>query len=95
MTIAPSVLAPFVDDIAFVAEEKPATTPAELVEQLGTASERLTDAQINGADDLDTAATYLAGAIDSTGAKRTVLLNQAVEYLVNTTDMVDEYRLMV
>jgi hypothetical protein len=96
MTIAPTILARYVDDIAFVAEEKPATTPAEFVEQLGTAALRLGHyARINGAEDLDTAATYLTDAMASTGAKRKVLLNQAVEYLVNTADMVDEYRLMV
>jgi hypothetical protein len=95
MTIAPAVLAPYVDDIAFVAEEKPATTPAEFAEQLGTASERLTDAGINGAEDLETAATYLADAIALTGAEQRVLLNRAVKYLKDTDDMVAEYRDMV
>jgi hypothetical protein len=95
MTIAPTILAPYVDGIAFVAEEEPATTPAEFVDQLGITAERLTDARINGAEDLETAATYLTDAMASKGAKRKVLLNQAVKYLVNTADMVDEYRLMV
>lgn len=95
-TIAPAILAPYVDDIAFVAEEKPAATPQALVGQLQTAAHRLGYyAGINGAEDLETAATYLSDAIASTGGKRQVLLKQAVEYLVNTADMVDEYRLMV
>jgi hypothetical protein len=95
MTIAPAVLAPYVDDIAFVAQEKPATTPQVFIEQLTAAADRLTDAGINGAEDLETAVTYLSDAITSKGAKRKVLLNKAVEYLVNTADMVDEYRDMV
>jgi uncharacterized protein related to proFAR isomerase len=95
MTIAPTILAPYVDDIAFVAGEKPATTPAEFVEQLTAASERLTDAGINGAEDLETAATYLADANALTGTERRVLLNRAVKYLKDTDDMVDEYRDMV
>ncbi|MEU6990350.1 hypothetical protein ABZ953_06765 [Streptomyces sp. NPDC046465] len=92
-TIAPAIL---VNDIAFVAEEKPATTPQELVGQLQTAAHRLGyNAGINGAEDLETAAAYLSDAVTSTGSKRQVLLDQAVEYLVNTADMVDEHRLMV
>jgi hypothetical protein len=96
MAIAPAILAPYVDDIAFAAEEKPAATPQEFVEQLQTAAINLGHfARINGAEDLEAAATYLSDAITSKGAKRKALLNQAVEYLVNTADMVDEYRLMV
>jgi hypothetical protein len=96
VTIAPSILAPYVDDIAFAAEAEPATTPQEFIDQLGTAARNLGYfARINGAEDLDTAATYLTDAMNATGAKRKVLLNQAVDYLVNTADMVDEYRLMV
>lgn len=94
-TIAPAVLAPFVDDIAFVAEEKPATTPQEFVEQLSVASERLADARINNAEDLETAATYLADAVNATGARRKHLTDQALSYLRYTADMVGEYRLMV
>jgi hypothetical protein len=96
MTIAPTILAPYVDDIAFAAEKEPATTPQEFAEQLQTAAINLGHfAGINGAEDLETAATYLFDAVTAEGAKRKVLLNQAVKYLVNTADMVDEYRLMV
>jgi hypothetical protein len=95
-TIAPSILARYVDDIAFVAEAEPATTPAEFIDQLGTAARNLGYfARINGAEDLETAATYLTDAMQSKGGERRVLLNHAVGYLANTADMVDEYRLMV
>lgn len=96
MTIAPSVLAPFVDDIAFAADTEPATTPTEFIDQLGTAAINLGHfARINGAEDLETAATYLTDAMETKGGTRKKLLAQAVKYLVNTADMVDEYRLMV
>jgi len=96
MTIAPAILAPYVDDIAFAAEEKPAATPAEFIDQLGTAARNLGHfAGINGAEDLETAATYLTDAMEAKGAKRKTLLGQAVKYLKDTADMVDEYRLMV
>lgn len=94
-TIAPSVLARYVDDIAVAADAQPATTPQELVGQLETAAHHLALAGIHGAEDLETAATYLADAIAAKGAERRTLLNQAVSYLADTADLVDEYRLMV
>jgi chemotaxis protein histidine kinase CheA len=96
VTIAPSILAQFVDDIAFAAEEPPATTPKVFIEQLRTAAHNLdVHARINGAEDLETAATYLTDAMEAKGAERRVLLNRAVKYLADTADIVDEYRLMV
>jgi hypothetical protein len=94
-TIALSILARYVDDIAFVAQAQPATTPREFADQLETAAENLACAGIHGAEDLEAAATYLADAMDSTGAERRVLLNWAVGYLAGAEDMVGEYRLMV
>jgi hypothetical protein len=94
-TIAPSVLAKYTDGIAFVAEKAPAATPQEFANQLETAARNLSMARINGAEDLETAATYLADAMRAKGAERRVLLGRAVEYLSNARDMVDEYRLMV
>ena len=95
-TIAPSILAPFVDDIAFAAGAKPATTPEEFIDQLGTAYRNLGYfARIDGAEDLETAATYLTDAMEAGGTERRVLLKQAVAYLKHTADMVDEYRLMI
>jgi len=95
-TIDPAVLAPFVDDIAFAAEAEPATTPEEFIDQLGTAARNLGFfARINGAEDLETAVTYLTDALEAKGTERDVLLNRAVGYLKDTADIVDEYRLMV
>lgn len=95
-TIAPSVLAKYVDDIAFAAEAEPATTPEEFINQLGTAARNLGFfARIDGAEDLETAAIYLTDAMEAKGAERSVLLNRAVGYLKDTADMVDEYRLIV
>lgn len=95
-TIAPAVLAQFVDDIAFAAEAEPATTPEEFIDQLGTAYRNLGFfARIDGAEDLETAITYLTDAMEAKGAERRVLLNRAVGYLKNTADIVDEYRLMI
>jgi hypothetical protein len=96
ITIAPAVLAPFVDDIAFAAEAEPATTPEEFINQLGRAYRNLGFfARIDGAEDLETAITYLTDAMEAKGAERRVLLNRAVGYLKNTADIVDEYRLMI
>lgn len=96
MTITPTILARYTDDIAFAAEAEPATTPQEFIDQLGTAARNLgTFARINGAEDLETAVIYLTDAMEAKGAERRVLLNRAVGYLANTADMVDEYRLMV
>lgn len=96
MTIAPSALAQYVDDIAFAAEEPPAQTPEAFIDQLRTAAHNLeTYAGINGAEDLETAATYLSDALESSGAERRLLLDRAIRHLKNTSDMVDELRLMV
>ncbi|MFD5300480.1 hypothetical protein ACFWJU_35410 [Streptomyces mutabilis] len=91
-----SILAPYIDDIAFAAEAEPATTLEEFTDQLDTAAHNLgTLAQINGAEDLETAVIYLTDAVEANEAERRVLLKRAVGYLVNTADMVDELRLMV
>jgi len=96
MTIAPAVLAPFVDDIAYAAGAEPATSPQEFADQLGKAAYNLGDiAGIDGADAFRAAATYLADALDETGAKRKALLGRAVRRLAKTADLVDEYRDMV
>ena len=95
-TITPHVLAPYVDDIAFAAEAEPATMPEEFIDQLGTAYRNLGFfARIDGAEDLETAVTYLTDAMEAKGTERRVLLNRAVGYLKNTADIVDEYRLMI
>ncbi|MFF1348484.1 hypothetical protein ACFVZJ_21315 [Streptomyces sp. NPDC058322] len=91
-----SILARYAADIAVAADEKPATTLAAFAEQLVTAAERLGAVGINGSDDLETAATYLADADGSTDVtERDVLLNRAVKNLAYADEMADEYRLMV
>ncbi|NEB42297.1 hypothetical protein [Streptomyces sp. SID14515] len=92
-----SLIARYAVDIAFVAEEQPATTLADFNAQLATVVERLgpTWADIEGAEELDVAVTYLADALDTTGdAERTVLVNRAATYLTRIPDLVEEYREM-
>lgn len=93
---ADQFIAEYANDIAFAAEEQPAQTPEAFIEQLRTAAHNLGHyAGINGAEDLETAATYLADALSATGAEQRTLLDRAVGYLANTAEMVDEYRDMV
>ena len=85
----------YADDIAFVAEESPATTLADFASQVGTAGSRMEDAGINNAEDLDTAATYLNDAANASGTDQAVLLKRASDLLNDVSDMVDEYRAMI
>ncbi|MEU6552081.1 hypothetical protein ABZ915_17620 [Streptomyces sp. NPDC046915] len=85
----------YADDLAFVTEETPAATAEAFISQLGTAGSRLEDAGINGAEDLETAATYLNDAASLTGDAQAVLIDRARKLLNFVTDMVDEYRDMV
>ncbi|MEU0098222.1 hypothetical protein [Streptomyces sp. NPDC006267] len=91
------LIAEYADGIAFVAEQEPATTLVGFNTQLDTAAERLgkTWADIDGAEELPTAVTYLADAIETTDdAERNVLVNRAATYLTNIHDLVEEYREM-
>ncbi|WP_098899401.1 hypothetical protein [Streptomyces sp. st77] len=95
MMTAEQLIAKHAVDIAFVAEQDPATTLEDFNEQLDTAAERLgpTWADINGAEELPVAVTYLADAIQSTDdAERAVLVNRAASYLTDVSDVVEEYR---
>jgi hypothetical protein len=96
-TTTDTILARYADDIAFVAEEKPATTLADFVNQMEIAADHLAGAGIQGASDLDAAAAALGAANSNLtdDGKRTWLINSAAAFLANTTDMVDEYRLML
>lgn len=95
MTTAPSLLSKYADDIAYVAEEPPATGLTDFATQLSTAGSRMEDAGINNAEDLDTASTYLADAANASGTEQALLLKRAADLLKDVSDMVDEYRLMV
>lgn len=94
-TTIDAVLARHAQGIAFVAEERPATTVSDFTDQLRTAAENFEGAGINGFEELEIAAIYLGDAAVSEGADLRVLLNSAAKYLANATDMVDEYRLML
>ncbi|MGW2181292.1 hypothetical protein ACWCXX_24970 [Streptomyces sp. NPDC001732] len=94
MTAIP-LITRYATDIAFVAEDRPAATLAELAEQTSTAAERLEGVGIQGAEDLDDAAACLLAAETATGSDRAALLHRAGRYLTDTADMVGEYRLMV
>ncbi|MCX4450664.1 hypothetical protein [Streptomyces sp. NBC_01789] len=90
-----TLLTRYADDIAFVTEEAPATNLADLTEQISTAAERLSEAHIQGAEELDTAAAVLQAAETAEAPGRATLLNRAARYLADVTDIVAEYRLMV
>lgn len=94
-TLSPSLLiAAYAEDIAFVAEEKPATTLNGLGAQLDTAVNRMEMAGLH-VDDLECAVTYLSDAHFSEGEEQQVLLKKADQYLKDVNDLVDEYRDMV
>ena len=95
MPIAPSVFAKYATDIAFVAEAEPAQTAEDFVSQLWTAADNLDTAGINGAEDLETAATLLSEATAAPVAEQRTLVSRANRLLRDTADMVDEYRDMV
>jgi len=90
-----TLLARYAVDIAFVAEEWPATTLTGLAEQMQTAAEHMAGAGIQGTDDLETAATCLLAAETPDLTERMVYLTRAARFLTSATDMVDEYRLML
>jgi hypothetical protein len=95
-TITPKLLISwYADDIAFAAEEPPATTLEAFAAQVGAAGSRMEDVGINNAEDLDTASTYLADAANASGVDQAVLLKRAADLLNGLSDMVDEYRDMV
>ncbi len=85
----------YADDIAFAAEESPATALEAFAAQVGTAGSRMEDAGINNAEDLDTASTYLADAANASGVDQAVLLKRAADLLNDLSDMVGEYRDMI
>lgn len=87
----------YAEDLAFVAEEDQATTLGTLIDHLQTAAPRFDQAGINGHEDMETAATFLAEAnrtADDT--ERAVFLRKADELLYPIVwDMTEEYRLVV
>lgn len=87
----------YAEDIAYVAQETPATGLEALINQLDYAVGRYSEAGINGHEDLETAATLLTEAHNSDDeAERDVFLRRADEILYQlVSSMTDEYRCMV
>lgn len=86
----------YADDIAFVAEDSPATTLNSFIDQLATAADQYDTAGITGHDDVETAATLLAEAGRAENeAARDTFLKRADVLLWQIEDMTSEYRTMV
>lgn len=91
-----SIIREYAADIAYVAEGETATTVVDFTYQLEVAVENFEGAGIDGGDELQAGAQYLADADGSTDeTERTVLLRRAAEYLIRADDMASEYREMV
>ncbi|WP_406325199.1 hypothetical protein [Streptomyces niveus] len=91
-----SLLAEYAEGVAFVAEEQPATTVDDFINHLRDAIRNFELAGINGTEELESAATYLGDADESTETvERTTLLKQAAKHLKDADEMVAEYRDMV
>lgn len=93
---ADDIIKRYANDIAFVAEEEPATDLGELINQLYTASRRFGEGGISGYEDVETAAIHLDEAHWSDDeTARGVFLTRADELLADVWDMTEDYRLMV
>ncbi|MFE7547066.1 hypothetical protein [Streptomyces gardneri] len=76
------LVARYAADIAFVAEETPATTVDAFTDQLRTAYERMNNSGLTLADDLDIAAGYLDDAEHATDpAEQQTLLRKAADLM--------------
>ncbi|MFJ2279247.1 hypothetical protein ACIOEZ_34425 [Streptomyces sp. NPDC087866] len=91
---AENLIADYATDIAFVAEEEPATTLADLAAQLYACGDPFEMAGFTDAkEEADAAATYLTDAAASTDpTERAVLLKKAAERLPYVGDIASEYR---
>jgi hypothetical protein len=93
---ATGIVRRYADDIAYVAEQDPATDLDSFIDQLGTAEARFSMAGINGHEDVGTAARHLAEARDSSdGTARDAFLRRVDKLLQPVDEMTDEYREMV
>lgn len=96
MTLAIDTVKRHADDIAYVAEEDPTTDLDGFIAQLAIAAMNFDGAGINGHEDLEAAATFLAEAKDTASdSERKVFLRKADKLLNPVGDMTDEYRDMV
>lgn len=93
---ADSLIRHYADDIAYVAEQKPATALEALADQSETAARNFSLAGINGHEDVETAAGYLYEAhLAADTTVRDVFLRKADQLLTPVWDMTQEYREMV
>lgn len=93
---AADLIARYADDVAFVADAVAATTVSDFTYQVTAATENFVTAGINGTEELEAGAQYLADAETSTDeTERAVLLKRAAKNLDYAFDMADEYRDMV
>lgn len=91
----PELIAKYADCLAFVTEEEPASTLAELSEQICTAEDALVRVGIHMAEGISDAAVLLDQCRDGGPEEQALFLSRAANQLVYLGDAVDEYRLMV
>jgi hypothetical protein len=93
---ATGIVRRYADDIAYVAEQDPATDLDEFTRQLGKAATNFGLARMNDFEDVEAAATILGEALDAEGDRtRPALLKRANKLLGSVSDMTEEYREMV
>jgi hypothetical protein len=92
---AADIVRRYADDIAYVAEQDPATDLDGFIGQLGTAASRFDMAGISGHEYLEKAATLLDEARSADDTERGVFLKRADKLLEHVGDMTEEYREMV
>lgn len=94
---ADTIISRYADDIAFVAEEPPATDLAALIDQLYTAARHFNEGGINGYEDVGEAAVHLSASCrdNNDDTARNVFLRQANELLTDVWDMTQNYRAAV
>lgn len=96
---ADTIISSYADDIAFVAEEPPATDLGAFIDQLYTAARRFSEGGINGYEDVEEAAVHLSAScrddVVNDDTARDVFLRQADELLEDVWDMTQDYRAMV
>jgi hypothetical protein len=93
---AADIVRRYADDIAYVAEQDPATDLDTLASQLGTAARNFDAAGINGHEGLGAAAGHLHEAsLAADDAARDAFLRRADKLLAHVWEMAEEYRDMV
>jgi hypothetical protein len=93
---AVDIIRRYADDIAYVAEQDPATDLDTFIDQLGTAARNFDAADINGHEDLEAAAGHLHEAsLAADDTARDAFLSRADKRLAAVDEMTDEYREMV